>query len=166
MLTAIDTVQPRSLAELAKAVGIDRRTASRLLRELGQKGSVRSGSDGLQVAHWSVARAPSLALWQAVLGDWLAQDRALRAWEATRAGRGTEDIEELAREDEAWLARDLPQVLRQLRRLGMEEDGKEALAAVVRAYRATREKATRGANGVCVSSDDPVRSCAARGSLD
>ena len=144
VLQVIDTVQPRSLAELAKGVGIDRRTAGRLLRELGQKGAVRRTDDHLRVARWSVARAPSLALWRAVLGDWLAQDRALRAWEATRAGRGTEGIEELAREDEAWLAHDLPQVLRQLRRLGMEEDGKEALAAVVRAYRATREKATRG----------------------
>ena len=139
VLTAVDAEHPRSLAELAKAVGTDRRTAGRLLRELGQKGAVRRTDDGLQVVRWSVARAPSLALWRTVLGDWLAQDRALTAYEATRAGRRTEGIEELAREDEAWLANDLPQVLRKLRRLGVEEDGKAVLDAVMRAYR-HREK--------------------------
>ena len=90
---------------------------------------------------------PSLALWQSVLGDWLAQDRALRAYEAKRAGRSTEGIEELAQEDEAWLANDLPQVLRKRGRLGMEEDGKAVFDAVVRAYRTTREKATRARTG-------------------
>ena len=89
VLVAIDAAHPRSLAELAKAVGTDRRTVGRLLRERGG-GAVRRKEDGLQVARWSVAKTPTLALWQAVLSDWFAQDRALRAFEAQKMGRSTE----------------------------------------------------------------------------
>ena len=89
VLTAIDNTHPGSLAELARAVGIDRRTAQRLLTEFGPSGAICRGPDGLSVTRWSVAQPPTLELWRAVLVDWFGQDRALRAHKAPRGGWGT-----------------------------------------------------------------------------
>ena len=71
-----------------------------------------------------------------MLGDWSRQDRALRAFEATKAGKGTEDQAEA---DEAWLTNDLPKVLTELNRLGIAGAGQEVLDLVVRSYRVLRD---------------------------